>query len=324
MLISTVIDPLAFDPLMFAEPGFPEKSEALLAGLVENGLLLVDSQERLREGIRKAAEQLVLSPKGRNTRIWIEEFLKLGNRRIVKAKQCDSPPQNLNSTESACHLGVKCATDAVVTSSVCANDTTIRAFVGKPLLCVSDYSSLHSLEVHRKELAHDGFQLDVLPETTILDLLGSSVRFTCMLRFYDSQIGRAGTNLRSFRDGVTRILEVFWTRGYFAKDPACLIEVYTKQHALNEAAFPRLSQDFLAPLRNMHPWHVALFVKDDPLNRFHARFLETENILLNFDSGFDLLNARGQWKVNILRRDEKRVALVKEFRRLKNIYEDVN
>ena len=84
----------------------------------------------------------------------------------------------------------------------------------------------------------------------------------------------------------------------------------------NKLAFQKVMDELVEPLRKKFPWPIELRVKEDPDGIFHARYLETQSVVVRFDRGFDLFKYKGMIRRNMLNIDNKSYGHIKECREL--------
>jgi hypothetical protein len=321
MLMSSVLDPIILETSRFVDQAYHRNVENYLLGIIDNGVIVVDSLEKLKNDLFDSAIKLGEQSHGINSRILLEEILKLGKKKLVKALPKHLPADQSENSMFAYRISQSCNTDVFVTRS-----SQIKYLLTENcsnLVGIEDYSPFHPKEVQRRQLATKTHQIDNDNVSEFNTLIIGAIRFSKWLRFYDGQIGRASNNLWSFREGIRYVLNLYHQHGYFAQEPGIFVEVYTRQHVLDESAFGRLKVDFLDPLRGAFPsWRIRLFVKADPGSIIHARFLETQHAILNLDKGFDLYNTNHEFRLNMIRLDQDRSSHLQSCRELTNLYEE--
>jgi hypothetical protein len=321
MLMSSVIDPIVLDTERFVDNSYSQNMERYLLGIIDNGLLVIDPSEKLKNDLFSSADKLGQSARGINSRILLEEILKQGKKKIVKALPCHSPASQLQRMEYACHIKNQCQADMFLT---CRDQIDqLQDKQDGNVVVMEDYTSFHPSETRRHRLATSNFQVNKIDVAEFHKLLIGVIRFSKWIRFYDSQIGHGGGNLWSFREGIKLILTLYRDYGYFAQEPGMFIEIYTKQHVLDDLAFKRINSELLVPLRILFPlWKIRLFIKDDPHSIFHARFLESQNAIISVDSGFDLFQTNGDLRTNFIRLDQDRTEHLETCRKLIDLYKE--
>ena len=171
---------------------------------------------------------------------------------------------------------------------------------------------------------YDGLgPIDILSRSAIDDIIIRSIRFSKRLRFYDAYIG-TGNNTSGFRGGIEYILCLWKEHGFFASQEGIgEVEIFTcAEHVpkddvgnvkrkINRELIKRLKEKF------PHWWQIKLFVKDDPDGIFHARYLETEHVIIRVDRGFDLFKSRRKFYRNFFTLNMSESSHLEECRNLR-------
>ena len=115
MLVSAVLDPSAFDVEYFDENElYMIQAVDFLKGIQKNGLLIVDSGNRLRDALVRQYEALPSKPRGR-LRILVEELLlKKGTRRIIACHLSLGNIPSMNLLDLAYNLKADTEADALI------------------------------------------------------------------------------------------------------------------------------------------------------------------------------------------------------------------
>lgn len=314
MLVSAVLDPSAFDSGFFNDI-YSVHAEDFLMGIEKNGLLIVDSENRLRDALIKRIQSIPIKY-GQRLQILIEELLlKKKSKRVVVCPISQYNTTSSNLSDLTYHLKKVSEADAlIVRNQNTESNIPDKDFRGT-IVPLSNYRE-SDFETDRRHYENKVGPIDTLPKIEVDNLIIHSVRFTKWLRFYDPQIGK-GTNTSNFRKGIEYILSLWKDRGFFASQQGfgdvkiytCSAERirdddidYEKESKLerNQENYRKIIRELINPLKNQFPWPIELFVKNDPDGDFHARFLETQHAVINVERGFDLFKQNGGFKRNFI------------------------
>lgn len=325
MLVSAVLDPSAFDKECFDEL-YRIYAEEFLLGIERNGVLIVDSDNRLRDALVRAVQSL--DPKY-SQRLQILVYEILLNNRSKRIVRC-SVAENARRTDFfglTSHLQTLTEADALVT-----NQPLLEG--GNEVVLLSKYRD-SGIERERRRYDDGMVPIDVLSKSKVDDIIVRSVRFAKWLRFYDGYIG-TGNNISHFRNGIAYILSLWKDKGFFVPEEGVgSVEIYTcpaeriwddeddhvKESKLkrNRDNYKKIYQNLILPLRKIFPWPVKLFVKSDPDGIFHARYLETQQAIIRIDRGFDLFNQNGGFRRNFFTLNMAESSHLRDCRKLPNV-----
>ena len=313
MLVSAVVDPSAFDVKYFDEL-YTIQTVDFLKGIQRNGLLIVDSENRLRDALVKQVVSLPIKPQQRLRFLIQELLLKKKSKRVIACLVSRSDTLSASLLDLAYHLKTDTKTDALIVGKESLETLKSDGRFSESIVPLSEYRDSdfeESREIYETRVG----PIDTLPKSEVEDLLIRSVRFAKWLRFYDAYIG-TGNNTSRFRRGIEYILSLWREHGFFASQQGIgSVDIYTcsaerirdseTNHAKasklkrNQDNHQKVIRNLIEPLRRKFPdWPVRFFVKDDPNYIFHARFLEAEHAIIQMDRGFDLFEPNGGFQRN--------------------------
>ena len=298
MLVSAVLDPSAFDAEYF-DALYTIQAVDFLKGIEKNGLLISDSENRLRDALVKQYKTLPSKPRGR-LRILVEELLlKKRSRRIIMCHLSSSNISSMDLLDLAYNLKADTEVDALIVGNKNLETLKFDQRFNDGIVPLSEYRD-SDFEKDRQRYESRIGPIDTLPESEVEDIVIRSVRFTKWLRFYDPYIGR-GNNTRDFREGIEYILSLWYEHGLFASQQGTGgVEIFTcsDRHIQVREQHRRIVQELTTPLQQRFPWPVNFLIKNDPNCIFHARYLETQHAIIRIDRGFDLFKQNGEFRRN--------------------------
>ena len=331
MLVSAVLDPSALDAEYF-DALYTIQTVDFLKGIQRNGLLIVDSENRLRDALVEQVKSLPIKPQQR-LRFLIEELvLRKKSKRVIACLVSSSHAPSTSLLDLAYRVKVDTEADVLIVGNTSLEILKSTHRDSKGIVPLSEYRD-SDFEADRQRYENQVGPVDTLPKSEVEELIIRSVRFTKWLRFYDPYIGR-GDNTNRFRRGIRYVLTLWHKHGFFAREQGIgSVEIFTcaeriqdgetdhaKQSRLvrNQESHQKVVRDIIEPLDNQFPWPVNLFVKDDPNRIFHARFLETQHAIIQIDSGFDLFESNDKFKRNFFALNMPASFHLKECRELPN------
>ena len=318
MLISAVLDPSAFDAEYFNENElYTIQAVDFLRGIQKNGLLIVDSKNRLRDDIVKQYKALPNRPRGR-LRILVEELLlKARSKRIVACLVSPTYTLSGDLLDLAYHLKTNTKADALI-----VGDESLKTLKSDQrheggIIPLSEYRD-SNFEKNRQRYENQVGPIDTLPTRDVENIIIRSVRFSECLKFYDPYIGRSD-NTDNFRAGIEYILSLWYEHGLFASHQGTgSVEIFTckGRHVHIRDQYQRIVQELITPLNQRFPWGVKFFIKEDTKRIFHARYLETQHAIIRIDRGFDLFKKNGQFRRNFFTLNMAESSHLRECREL--------
>ena len=322
MLMSAVLDPSAFDKDCFDDL-YAIHAEDFLRGIWRNGVLIVDSERRLQEELFKKAESLSGTGKGKRLQILLTDLLK------DKSKRVAVPSVSLNNASLADLLDLTCALkkdtepDGLIVADENFEKLRFDPEHRHGVVPLSEYRD-SDFEKERQGYCDGLGQIDALSKSVVKDIVGHLVRFSKRLRFYDPYIG-TGKNTSGFRRGIEYILSIWEERGFFASQQGIgEVEIYTcAEHVPNDEMDDvkrKINRVLMDRLKERFPdwWQIKLFVKEDPDSIFHARYLETQHVIIRVDRGFDIFKQNDEFWRNFFTLNMAESSHLRECRELPN------
>lgn len=347
MFMHVVVDPEAFTADEFESEFCRLGAAFFINGLYHNVFLIVDSEGELHEELLSNASEI---SKGMGQYILIRLTQALIRNRIPVIK-CRPNMLEANPTDTAerCVMLAKaCELDGVVAGSDLAEKFMFGHDVGvytlsryytdegtdeKIITCsLEEERQKYERGVHPFGQTGDGVP-GLMSDEEAEDIFIRIIKFAKWLRFYDKQIGRAN-NISGYRKGIDYILELWCEHGHFARNVLGPVEIITSQakpisgyeteyianknRRKNHKARKKLENELLKPLQNKFPWDLELRIKADPDNKFHARHLQAQQVVVHIDRGFDLFcdDRATTFKRNHIRLDKKSCGHLDEYRDL--------
>ena len=330
MLMSAVIEPSAFDANYF-DAVYRIQAEDFLNGIERNGLLIVDSGKRLQDAIIDRIKSLPIKYR-QQLQIKIEELLlKKKTKRIIAITTSANGTSPSNLLDLAYQLKTDTKADALIVGDDSLQTLKSEQKYVRDIVPLSEYRD-SNFEADRQRYENKVGPIDTLPTTEVDNLIIRSTRFAKWLRFYDPQIGK-GDNTSRFRKGIAYILSLWKNHGFFATQQGIReVKIFTccgeqirddeidhaKDSKLkrNQENYRKIVRDLIEPLKNQFPWSIELFVKSNPEDIFHARYLETQHAIISVERGFDLFKQNGGFKRNFLTLNMAVSSHLKECREL--------
>lgn len=314
MLVSAVLDPSAFDTGYF-DALYTIQAVDFLKGIEKNGLLIVDSENRLRDALVKRVEMLPIKFRQR-LQILVEELLlKKRSRRIIA---CFIRPDYTPSGDLlnlAYHLKTSTGADALIVGNNSLETLTSTQRYGVDIIPLSEYRD-SDFETERQRYENQVGSIDTLRRSEVENLIIRSVRFVKWLRFYDPYVGRRD-NTDDFRRGIEYILSLWHEHGFFSSQPGTgSVEIFTRKGRYVQDQHHRIVQELITPLEKQFPWSIKFVIKADPDGIFHARYLEAQHAVIRVERGFDLFKQNGGFRRNFFTLNMAESPHLKECREL--------
>ena len=332
MLVSAVVDPSAFDVVYFDEL-YTIQTVDFLKGIQRNGLLIVDSENRLRDALVEQVVSLPIKPQQRLRFLIQELLLKKKSKRVIVCFVSLNNTSSVSLLDLAYHLKAGTGADALVVGKESIETLKSDSRFNDGIVPLSEYRD-SDFEKDRQRYENQVGPIDELPKLEIEDIIIRSVRFTKWLRFYDAYIG-SGENTSRFRKGIEYILSLWHEHGFFAAEQGIgNVEIFTrsadqirddetnraKESKLerNQESYRKVLRELIEPLNSDEgfPWPIKLSVKDDPDGIFHARYLETQHAIIRVDRGFDLFKQNGGFRRNFFTLNMAESSHLKQCREL--------
>lgn len=324
MYVAMVLHPDCLKKEHFQTEGYNTQASLLFKGIRSNGLLVVDSDGRLKGLVGKAIRDLP-TQHGQRLQIWWEEFLKGKRKRVVTARpEACTALKNVHDEALADLLARKCPVDAVIVEDARElNEVALGSYEGS------------NIEKMRGDFMEGSGMLDGLDPQRADELIIRTVRYSKWLRIYDKQIGKGGKNLDAFRRGIGHILTLWKDHGHFTSEEEGDVTIYTcearpirdgefgakadDKRRTNSAAYKKVLKDLMVPLRRDFPgWKIELCIKRVTEDITHPRHLEAQAAIIEFERGFDILKEKKPvaYKRTSLHVDNKVHEHLVEYRKL--------
>ena len=217
MLVSAVLDPSAFNAEYF-DALYTIQAVDFLKGIQRNGLLIVDSENRLRDALVKQVEALPIKPQQRLRFLIQELLLKKKSKRVIACFVSLSDMSSTSLLNLAYHLKTDTEADVLIVSDKSLETLKLQRRYDKNIVPLSEYRD-SDFEEYRQGYDNQVGSIDTLPKEKVEEIIIGSVRFTKWLRFYDPHIGR-GNNTGDFREGIEYILSLWYENGFFSSQQA--------------------------------------------------------------------------------------------------------
>ena len=221
MLVSAVVDPSAFDVAYFDEL-YTIQAVDFLKGIQRNGLLIVDSENRLRDALVKQVVSLPIKPQQRLRFLIQELLLKKKSKRVIACFVSLNDKTSVPLLDLAYHLKADTRADALIVGKERLETLKSDQRFNESIISLSEYRD-SDFEKDREIYETRVGPIDTLPKSEVEDILIRSIRFAKWLRFYDAYIG-TGSNTSRFRKGIEYILSLWYEHGFF-----CLSTRYWKR-----------------------------------------------------------------------------------------------
>ena len=339
MLVTAVVDPSAFESVYFDASDYGLHAEDFLKGILRNGILIVDSDNRIRDELLDRLRSVPI--KYRQQLEGMLTHLIYSTKKLIKCSpENQRQVRGVSSLDLAIHLKNSFCVDALIASWQSIEHLRAKRELTSDDILLAEYRDSPFEEQRR---LYDNLPgIDTLGRDEVDDLFIRAVKYTKWIRFYDKQIGK-GTNTSNFRRGIDYILDLWHNHGHFAPKPStsqrfcegigiitcqgCDISDDDTEHEKeskmerNMASLAKVKDELIDPLRNKFPWPIKLILKEDQDDIFHSRYLETQHIIIKVDRGFDLFRGR-VFKTNFLDINPAHSDHLKKCRKLKDAYCD--
>ena len=298
MLVSAVLDPAAFDSDYF-DALYTIQAVDFLKGIQRNGLLIVDSENRLRDALVKQIKSLPIKPQQRLRSLIEELVLKKRSKRVIACFVSLNDTSSVSLLDLAYHLKTGTKADALIVGKKSLETLKSDRRFSECMVPLSEYRD-SNFEKDRQQYENQFGPIDTLPKSEVEDIIIRSVRFSKWLRFYDPYIGRR-KNTPDFQKGIKYILSLWNQPGSFASQQGVRsVEIFTCSHrdVQTHVQHQRITQKLIKPLTRRFPLPIHFSIKDDADGIFHARYLETQHAIIRVDRGFDLFKRNGEFRRN--------------------------
>jgi len=332
MIMTAAIDPDALAPACFAQTGYQDQVAMFFRGIESNGAMLLDSDARLLDELEYRISELPIKYR-QDLEIRFAEFRKKPNRgRLVKCRAdvCKTS-SGQQPWERVQLIGRGVRADAVFASPEHCDGFSDD---GLPPACPLSQYTGSRFEEKRRWFMDNMPNADRLRPSEFDEAIARVTRFSRWIRFFDKQIGK-GKNVSNFRRGIERVLTIWRDNAHFQPEDVEIVtalgepvldtdDAYTAQQRQqrNGETCERLKSKLVAPLKELFPFPIRLYVKAERRDIFRNRYLQTEQTIIHFSEGFDLLNDDGSFRDNILQVRNQDFDRLADLRRLRD-YEDL-
>lgn len=271
---------------------------SLFQGIKVNGVILDVPKRRLLKALSEKIKNLSSIKYRKRLRILLVEIAK--NKKTYLA--IDGPDPDIQKTRDSSQLAAfvadKLDADALVTD----RDFKNRVQLDDDSLSVNDVSLSvyvdNEVEKQRDKFAHQLPPIDTMDWQEAEELFIRLVKHADWLRFYDRYIGK-GRYINRYKRGLGYVLSL-WEKYGVTNPGAGDVEIITRplnpkrsDDAENTKVLEKVFKQLVQPLQRDYPgMNPTLLVNKESQGRFHARFLQTNHIIVSVDAGFDLLKGR--------------------------------
>lgn len=314
MLVSAVIDPSAFNKDYFGE-SYRFHAEDFLKGIINNGLLIFDSEGELRKAFIEQIMSLS-TPVGQQLQVLLADLLKIEAKRFVACCVSLDDPSSDDLLDMAYRLKMDTYADALIVGEHNLEKLKSDHKHSEEIILLSDYRN-SDFEKNRDRYDQQVGPIDTLPKREVKELIIRSIRFAKSLTFYDPYIG--GRNIRNFQEGIEYILCLWYKHGFFSSQQGNgSVKIFTRKNPRVRNQHQRIVERLKKPLESKFPWPVQFLIKVDsgPKRIFHARYLETPQAIIQVERGFDLFQQNGAFHVNFFTLSKDSGSLLKRYREL--------
>jgi len=293
MLLSAALDPKVLDETHFSQETYRDRVIVFLQGVLENVVLLVDSEEKLRDALRHAAQNLDKNQTQR-VRILVEEIMKESRHFAITCQKPVMAKDVIDTCQTVIRLCDEYDADTAVMHSISRKSLARTTSGVDPRITLLDDYIDSEFEQYRRKINHGLPQLDLADPAMVDKAIFRAICFSSWLRFYDPQIGKAN-NCRGFYLGIDHILRI-WQKSKFVTDcKECSVEIITivdNSKTTLEDARRTMQAEIVKPLEAAYQKHITLTCKYDPDHQKHSRYLQSATTTLIFDRGFDFIDRR--------------------------------
>lgn len=323
MLMSAVLDPLAFEKENFENPIYYLQAKEFLRRLQENGILILDPDGKLKNKLLDIVERLP-TKFGQEIGILTVEIFKTKKRTVSCLHSPTFIKSNLSFPELALMVRTQCGADAVITNEKGKVELINKGTATSNIVTLDLYLE-SEFEKKRKKFFGEMPNMDSIP-TEFQEAIIRIIKFSKWLRFYDKQISKAN-NIKHFRKGIEYILEQWEKAGYFTSQEKVTVEIITGHeihHSYHleevESNYQKINSELVGQLKKRFPkYEIILSMKDDTKGIMHARHLQAQVVNVQFDPGFDIFRPDGTLKRLFLKVDKGSSEHLKECRQLPEI-----
>lgn len=325
MLLATVVLPEAFAAANFVDPEYHHNTQSFLLGVHDNGILLFDAENRLRNELYDHALKLASVIKGFKSHLLLAEMLTPGKQKrgcVVRTACSFEPSQPVEDV--AVSVATQCKADALLVDPTSRLRLVSRVSTETEVISVPDYGD-STAESKRRRCIASLPPIDKMSPLVFDRHIAQATRFSRWLRFYDKQIGKNvrknGGGLIRFKRGLERILKIWTTgtsfpRAVLSADVFTVVDVETTEAERSETYY-RVESELIEPLQQQFGISIKLHFKWEHDSICHSRHLETESIPILFEKGFDFLKFDGAFCRTFIKPDRECLPHLQEYQLLR-------
>lgn len=310
MLVNAVLEPSALDADYFhKDKSYVLQTKLFLKGIESNGVLIVDAEKELRDAIIKEYKSLPDKPRDRLKPLMESIFVQNSSKLIIACPLDDIPYRLRELTEA----------DALIVGDKSLERLKSAGSRSDNIVALSEYDE-SVFEQKREQYANGTKRIDTLPKSEVDSFIVKAIRFAKRLKFYDPYIGRRDLkgrrNTKRFREGIKYVLSLWHDHAFLASQKGFGgVDIFTCRPPREniQEYYEAIEEDFAKPLKEEFPWiKITVIVKIDKRRIFHARFLETDRVIIGVDKGFDLFKPNGDFQPNFFTLEQARKEHLKD------------
>ena len=342
MIIAIIIDPESFNKETFTTEVHTLHAEDIIESLKKNSLIIVDTDNKMMNRICDNLKNLPYA---------IEHILRYKGSNIIRCLNFNSNiclnfinlyTEIVNSTKNQ-------YIDVIITNESGLNDLCKKGIKDEEKVVLLKKYRDSKIEKKRKEFLEGSESLDRLERWEVDELISRVLWYTRNLSFYDPIAGgqlklnsasselndsESKAHLNKWVEGISYILTLWENNCYFKKEnkkvkiyteatwlPYHIFKDYNKRIEVRQKIRKFINENLINPLKERFPWcDITLHIKNRKKhNIFRSRYLQTDNVIVKFDKGFDLLK-NDCFLCNDLSIALKKARDLKDIRKLDEIY----
>jgi hypothetical protein len=327
MIMSAVVDPLAFGPFGIVDELAKREAIAFLTGILENGVLVDEARRGL---LRQATDEASkLSTKLGERIVGLLAHLRTHKKKFVVCCKGDASPA-LGSPDSArtcCRLAAMMKVDALVTCSGRHQEIGKLLNGTTELVLVSEVSE-SKYEVLRRRMLRPEKPLDEFAPAEVEERLGRAFKYAPTVEFFDYRMVANPHRIPRFREGILYLVKIWEQWCVVGERSSRVIKLYTvgnfQTHSsgfLTGADAKERMEQIGSRIKDIVAVEFGYHVIDGNFAEkiFHARGIVAKHRAYTIDPGFDGLDEKGPKKGCLLSVSDP--AADEHFRRCRNLRE---
>ena len=357
MIITLVIDPEAFNKEGFTKLHSQNALE-LFRSLENNALMLVDIQnimrEQLKEKIKALPQQLINKVQKKLKAALINKKIRIVpclDFNPIKCTDFLSLHKQIKNNVNENRL------DAIISNTKSQKKLCSIGAIDNSVIPLEDYIESNIRE-KQNDYSQSSDRLDILPLNKVNELISRVLWYGKTLSFFDGIIGKAivvkevnssfiidekksSKNLKKWYDFISDIIELWENNCHFENDKkfieifTCELELYKpsniewpdfnkKQEPIRSEARKLIEENLIYPLNEKFKWSnnkIKLHIKRDIEKKFHCRYLQINQTILNIGRGFDIYKPRQykKFRCTDISIKPKMASLLQEIRKLEEV-----